>query len=290
MRTSADYAGDITEASTSALLELALALGAYRDALVLIGGWAPYYLIQDHGSREFRHIGSIDIDLAVDPEKIGPDQYATIVDLITERGYSMRRGIDGAPVPFSYQKGIPAPSGSRTYNISVDFLTCGSEERKGHRHRDVQSSLPARIAKGCELAFVHNYRRTIEGMLPGNGSSRGEIRILDLPGCIGMKGIVLGERYKEKDAYDLFSVISQCLGGPEEVGARVLPFLREEGMREGVGNIADKFRSIEAEGPSWVGTFLHPGDAEQNKRAQAESYVLVGRFLNTVYMTAENTG
>lgn len=44
--------------------------------------------------------------------------------------------------------------------------------------------------------------------------------------------IGLGERYKEKDAYDLFSVISQCLEGPESVGSRVLPFMDERSMRE----------------------------------------------------------
>jgi len=281
MRTCTDYGGGITEASTSALLELSLALRHYRDDLVLIGGWAPYYLIKDQGRSDFEHIGSIDIDLAVDPI-IGPDQYATIVDLITERGYSMRNAKDGTPVPYSYQRSVTAPGGGIPYVISVDFLTCGSEERKGHRHRDVQASLSARIAKGCELAFAHNYYRTIEGTLPGNGTTRTDIRILDLLGCIGMKGIVLGERYKEKDAYDLFSVISQCLGGPEEVATRVLPFMHEDGMRKGVNIIAERFRSIGSEGPSWVGTFLHPEDAEQRKRAQAESYVLMGRFLRSL--------
>ena len=55
-------------ASTSALLELATALKHYSNALVLIGGWAPYYLVKDHGRPGFEHIGSIDIDLAIDPD------------------------------------------------------------------------------------------------------------------------------------------------------------------------------------------------------------------------------
>jgi len=40
-RLAADYEDDITAASRSALAEVMLTLGAYRDALVLIGGWAP---------------------------------------------------------------------------------------------------------------------------------------------------------------------------------------------------------------------------------------------------------
>ncbi len=282
MRTSADYGGGITEASTSALLELALALKAYKDSLVLIGGWAPYYLVRDLGRGGYDHIGSIDIDLAVDPERIDSKQYATIVDLLTDRGYSARRSRDGEVIPFSFQKGVQAPGGGPCFGISVDFLTCEIEGMKGHRHRKVQDSLPARTANGCELAFGHNQNVTIEGTLPGNGNARAEVRTLDLPGCIGMKGIVLGERYKEKDAYDIFSVVSQCLEGPESVGSRVGPFMGEGAMIEGIGNIAEKFRSIDAEGPSWVGTFMHPDDEEQRKRAQAESFVLVGRFLRIV--------
>lgn len=201
---------------------------------------------------------------------------------MAERGYSARMSKSGDEIPFSFQKDVPAPGG-RSYGIAVDFLTCEDEEG-GHRHRKVQDSLPARTAKGCELAFGHNHRVAIEGALPGNGNARADVRALDLPGCIGMKGIVLGERYKEKDAYDLFSVISQCLEGPESVGLRVQPFMDERAMREGVGNIAERFCSISAEGPSWVGTFMYPDDAEQRRRAQAESFVLVDRFLKIVSM------
>lgn len=232
MRTSADHGGGITNASTSALLELALTLKVYRDALVLIGGWAPYYIVRDLGRGSFEHIGSIDIDLAVDPERVGSKQYATIVELLIDRGYSPRISNKGEEIPFSFQKDVPDPAGDLSYGISVDLSTCENEGSRGHRHREVQDSLPARTAKGCELAFGHNYPVAIEGTLPGDGNARAEVRALDLPGCIGMKGIVLGERYKEKDAYDLFSVISQCLEGPESVGSRVLPFMDERSMRE----------------------------------------------------------
>jgi len=97
--------------------------------------------------------------------------------------------------------------------------------------------------------------------------------------CVGMKGVVLGERYKEKDAYDIFAVISQCLENPSAVGKEVRPFLDEVSMGLGISNIRDKFRAIDAEGPSWVANFLSSVDAEQKKRDQAESFTLVKRFL-----------
>ncbi|MBI4677801.1 MAG: hypothetical protein HY748_09490 [Elusimicrobia bacterium] len=40
-----DYDSATTGASRSVLLEVMTILGEYRDALVLIGGWGPYFLL-----------------------------------------------------------------------------------------------------------------------------------------------------------------------------------------------------------------------------------------------------
>ncbi len=44
-RTFADYTFGIIEASKSVLIELMTALRTYREALVLVGGWVPYFLL-----------------------------------------------------------------------------------------------------------------------------------------------------------------------------------------------------------------------------------------------------
>ncbi len=43
-RTAQSYGPGVTGASKSVLLELLTILRAYRDSLVLVGGWAPYFL------------------------------------------------------------------------------------------------------------------------------------------------------------------------------------------------------------------------------------------------------
>lgn len=45
-RTARDYDGGITAASRTGLAEIMTTLGPYRDALVLIGGWAPYLILE----------------------------------------------------------------------------------------------------------------------------------------------------------------------------------------------------------------------------------------------------
>ena len=51
---------DPTSASRAVLIEVLNVLGAFRDDIVLVGGWVPELLYPDRG-----HIGSLDVDLAV---------------------------------------------------------------------------------------------------------------------------------------------------------------------------------------------------------------------------------
>lgn len=45
-RYASDYNLDITRISFSYLLELMAVLREYRDFLVLIGGWAPFFILE----------------------------------------------------------------------------------------------------------------------------------------------------------------------------------------------------------------------------------------------------
>ena len=280
-RLSGDYNESLTTASFSALLELAITLKSYNDSIVLVGGWAPYLLIDEFGRDDFKHVGSIDIDLAVDPTEIDPEAYATIVELIEGRGYENRLDRDGNPIIFSFIKSVPSPLDGKEHAISVDFLAPSAPESGRHRHRKVQPGLPARIASGCELAFTHNFDRKISGTLPGDGEAMGNIKMLDIAGCIGMKGIVLGERYKEKDAYDIYSVIGHCLDSPTAVAENVRPHLGDNIMNDGIESIKQKFENIRAAGPSWTAIFQSL-DPEVKKREQAAAFVTVEEFLEAL--------
>ncbi len=224
-RLSDKYRSGLTSASFSAMLELSRILRSYKDSIVLIGGWVPYLLIREYGTGSFDHIGSIDIDFAVDPEKIDAQAYASIVELIEGRGYVQRRNKSGNPILYSFTKDYISSEDGKRYAIQVDFLTYRGSQGKRHRHRNVQTDLPARVAEGCEIAFQYNTVIEIEGTLPDGAATKIGLKMLDISGCLGMKGITLGERYKEKDAYDIYAVATQCLDGPESVAEVVKPYL-----------------------------------------------------------------
>lgn len=79
--------------SLSHLLELTRRLRIYKEGIVLVGGWVPYLLLlkfQREGT-DFEHVGSKDIDLALNPEIVDEEKYATIREMIKERGFKPKK-------------------------------------------------------------------------------------------------------------------------------------------------------------------------------------------------------
>jgi hypothetical protein len=278
-RLATDYVSEVTSASLSGLAELFTILGKYRDALVLVGGWAPYFLLERYQGEgnDFRHVGSIDTDIAVNPLLVGPDEYATIVRLIKDRGYNHGLDEQRNPIPFSFTKTI-----YQKFEARVDFMTAPTEEAGKHRHIEIQPDLRARTAKGCEAVFKHNFKHKITATLPEDGEATIEIQIADLVGILTTKGMALGERYKEKDAYDIYAVIANYAGGPAVAADLVRPYINESAVREALDNICAAFSSRTAKGPSWVATFLAAATKEERDRIQTDAYVNVSEFLKLV--------
>lgn len=279
-RTVRDYEDDITAASRVGLAEVMTVLGAYRDALVLIGGWAPYLILEKFGvGAGFAHVGSIDIDLVVDPAVIDVEQYSTIVELLLDRRYE--------PVTdslFQFQKMIPSPRSDDPHLIRVDFLTPKPLARQGRarRHREVQHDLRARTLEGVEVALAHCFWYELDAQLPDAAQTRVRLKVVDVVGSLALKGIAIGERYAEKDADDIHALCAHYRGGPAGVAEAVRPFRNEEPVRRGLAAIAEKFRHRESEGPTWVAVFLAEGNADLHERLRTDAFMTVQEVLRLV--------
>jgi len=79
-----DYSKKEVDGCLSVLVELMTILGEFRDNMVLVGGWIPYFLME---KNRHEHVGSLDIDIALDFQKISDDTYKTILQLLKSRGY-----------------------------------------------------------------------------------------------------------------------------------------------------------------------------------------------------------
>jgi len=84
-RYESEYSPRQTEAARRVLVDLGQVLAAFEDCLVVVGGWVPDLLLKD---AEEPHIGSIDVDLALDAEKLTEGRYAKLVEtLLRTRRY-----------------------------------------------------------------------------------------------------------------------------------------------------------------------------------------------------------
>lgn len=275
-RLAADYTADLTDTSKSALLELALVLKRYWNGFVLVGGWAPYFILEKHKKpeNEFSHVGSIDIDLAIDPAQVPEEEYASIVELIEKRGYKQRKDRLGNPVPFSFEKSF------KKATISADFLTPAYPQKKT-RHRKIQRDLQARTLYGAEAALKHNFETTLSGKLPENGQATASVKVADAVACIALKALALGDRYKEKDAYDIYSVLAYYENGPDDVARQFKPCLGEPVIREALEKLRVQFEKKTSYGVQWALTFMTPTEAEK-ERLETDIFMTANRFIQDV--------
>jgi hypothetical protein len=104
-------------------------------------GWVPELLITQ---SQHQHVGSIDVDIALDHRKLKEVGYKTILQLLLARGDQPREQ------PFIFFRAVQL--GEQTFDVEVDFLTGEySGTARGHRTQKVQDMRP-RKARGCDLA------------------------------------------------------------------------------------------------------------------------------------------
>lgn len=265
-----DYSADAVHAAKSVLIELTHLLGEYREDIVLIGGWVPELIIPQ-GQKP--HVGSIDVDLALNHTRIKEAGYRRIEELLRSRGYYQ----DKERPQYIFLRDVK--SGDIAITVEVDLLAGEYEGTgKGRRHQSVQG-IKARKARGCDLAFEMIKEISIEGELPGGGLDRVIIRVAAIVPFFVMKGMALVDRMKEKDAWDIYYCILTYPGG---IGALVQEFElhKDHGLiQEGLENIASKFSSEKDIGPKFVADFEEADDPEEIDRIKRDAFERVHAFL-----------
>jgi hypothetical protein len=261
------YPREMTETSKSALVELGIALQAYRNDMVLSGGWAPFFITENY----FEHCGSVDIDLVL-KTTIMP-RYESIRKIVTDLGYVEENH-------FRFVRRIQSPLDGNYYPIHIDFL-CDKCDLGFHLR--VQPDLEAFMFEGADIAFDYNFEKEIEATLPGNGVDSTVFRVLDLPGSLVLKGQALQNRRNLKDAYDIFA-LTHYGGGPERAAHYFNRTFAEAGIsgekldlaRNSLAVIQKKFQDGTSSGSFGVETF------SENRFRRVIVAAQINKFLENV--------
>lgn len=272
MVTRSDYPKDEVDACLSVMVEFMTLLGSFKDNIVIVGGWVPYFLIEE---KKQEHTGSLDIDAALDFRNISPKTYSTILELLRERGY------EETEQPYIFNRTVKTESGAQvTVKINLLAGEYGGTS-KSHRTQKVQD-VKARKARGCDLAFSQNISFTLSKRMPDGAINEVNIKIADIVPFLVMKGMALWDRYKEKDAYDIYFSILYFPGGIEKLVNVFQPFKSNKLVQEGLGKIRTKFKDIESPGPVWVTNFEEIYDEEEKERMRRDAFERVNVFLDAL--------
>lgn len=270
--TRVDYSAEIVSAARSVLLELAHLLGEYRENIVVVGGWVPELLFAESSDP---HVGSVDVDLALDHRSLQEPGYMTLKKLLSERGYRQDE-----QQQFIFYREVPTASGS--VEVQVDLLA-GEYDGTGRSHRTQRfEDARARKARGCDLALEIYTEVTVQGTLPDGGADRVIIRVAGIVPFLVMKGMALADRIKEKDAWDIYYCVRHYPGDLDALVEEFRPYMTHGLVKEGLQKIAEKFASPTHVGPKWAADFEEISDPDERQRAQRDAYERVHYLLESL--------
>jgi hypothetical protein len=261
-----DYKEEEVAVCLSVLLELMTILGEFRENAVIVGGNVPPLLLP-----EVRHEypGTLDIDLALDLNRIDDNTYKTLKKTLLYRDYYQEEGGQ----PFQYFRDVDGVT------IKLDLMAGEyGGTGKSRRHQKIQD-VKARKARGCDLAFEYFSEVELSGKLPSGAENRVKVKFANIIPFLVTKGMALWERAKEKDAYDIYFCIKHFPGGIKELVKSIAPITSNALVQEGLGKIKSKFESVNSLGPNYVADFLEISESEERDIIKREAFELVTELM-----------
>lgn len=265
-----EYSPRQTEAARRVLIDLGQVLAAFEDALVVVGGWVPDLLLKE---ADEPHIGSIDVDLALDAEKLGDGRYAELVEtLLKTRRYHQT---DEA---FKLYADVDLKDGEPPVRVDVDFLKASETKLKKNKPKLTTRFRPL-DADGCAAAFDHPELVVLSGQMIGGAKNKVQFRVASISDFLVMKAYALMKRDKPKDAYDISYCIENYPGGMAELVGLWKSRRIEKHVAKAVDILGEKFSSLDAFGPRQVVDFFNSPNPEEREMQARRAFELVQTFL-----------
>jgi len=270
-----DYGDRENQAVLQVLIELAQVLGSQLGNFVIVGGSVPSLLFKN---AKPPHIGTLDIDLDLNPEALGDYDYAELVEELESHNYE--RGVKGLK-PFQLRRTIDLNDGAQPIPVIIDLLMPKDAVVREHNPKLIEGLKVQRIDGGI-YALKHYQEITIDGYMPDGRRNKVKVLVATPPALLVMKGYALVGRNKQKDAYDIWFCIKNYEDGIEALADACNPLLDEDEANQAFINIADKFRNEKDFGPVTVRRFLENspdkcGDMTP-EQIQTDAYMRVSKW------------
>jgi hypothetical protein len=266
-----EYSPRQTKAARRVLIDLGQVLAQFKDCLVIVGGWVPDLLLAD---AEERHIGSIDVDLALDAAKLNDGRYAEILTLLL----NTKRYRKGAK-DFQLVVSVDLQDGETPVEVEVEFLAPKEVKLKKHKPKLLENFRVLQ-ADACGVAFQSPVELTLRGQSVRGAQNVVKLRVASLADFVVMKAHAIGGRDKPKDTYDLCYCLEHFPGGMEALAGIWRRRTGEKDVVRAMEILREKFASVDAFGPQQLVEFHNAPDRETQEMHARRAYELVQKFLS----------
>jgi hypothetical protein len=248
-----DYTNERLTIAKATCLSVAIALGdeICGEEIVVVGGLVPALLYGVAAGPLGNHVGTNDLDLALDLAILASKRYNEIRELFLRAGFRPDRTETGT---LMRQRWRHEKRGS-----TVDFLI-PVDPNDDPRGRGKLQSLARDFAAirmlGLDLALQQKIMIGVKGRDLQERYSERTLPICSPHIFVVLKAIAMKNRDKNKDAYDLLYVLASEPGGPQCVASRLVDSRRHPAVREMVESLERDFATIDSRGPKDFCAFL----------------------------------
>lgn len=253
------YGERSTEAVRRVLIDLAHLLGAYREQMVIVGGLVPSLILK---AVDEPHVGTMDIDLALDASSLKEeDTYAEVIRLLEAGGFYRNEAGEHPDLGAFQMATVVDLDDGPPIQVEVDLLIPDGVKLEKHRPPLVKG-LRTMAMKGIGLALQHSSDIVIEGRTRQGRRDQATLRVVEVEAFLVLKGLALLGRREPKDAYDVYYTIRNAPEGPEALGRSCRALQGHPDAERAYDAIEQKFEHMDSYGPGAVLDFLSQDDAD----------------------------
>lgn len=272
-RHESDYGGRQTTAARRVLVDIGQVLASFADCLVVVGGWTPDLLLPD---ADEPHVGSIDVDLALDADKLHDGRYAELLQLLLDT-----RRYRAGEKAFQLVVDVDLGDGEAPVLVEVDFLAPKDVELKRNTPKLLADFRVLQVGAASE-AFHSPVNFSLQGENVRGASNTVLLRVASIADFLVMKAHAINGRDKPKDTYDLCYCLEWFPSGMAHLAQDWKNRLDEKNIARAVEILREKFDGVGAFGPQQLVEFHNAHDSETQAMQARRAYELVQKFLSMI--------
>jgi hypothetical protein len=266
-----DYSHRQVEAARRVLVDVGQVLQSFRDAIVVVGGWVPDLLLPEAASE---HIGSIDVDLALDADKLGDGRYAELLKLLLDTGRYER-----GEKAFQLATTVDLHDDEVPVRVDVEFLA-PVDVKLTKNHPKLVEGFRVLQFSACASAFSHPQEVQLRGFMISGTPNTVHLRVASLPDFFIMKVHAVHGRDKPKDVYDLCYCLDEHPHAMTVIAEDWRSRQTDPLVVAAIKILNEKFETVDHYGSEQLAIFHNLADADERAMQRRRAFELVQKLLS----------